>query len=190
MPDEHLAQRVVARRVLHRGRYLTFQIDTVAGADGRERGFDTVDHPGAVAILAVAADELVMVRQFRVPIGSVLLELPAGTLDRLPGGGVESPDEAAPRELAEETGLRAGRWRKLGCFWSAPGFVNEDMHVYLAQELSRIDDYAGPDEDEDLDLVRIPWRDAGRMCEAGEISDAKSLVGIFWLERLAARGEL
>ncbi len=190
MPEQDLEQRVVARRVLHEGHYVRFQVDTVADADGRQRTFDTVDHPGAVAILAVDGEDLVMVRQFRVPIGSLLLELPAGTLDRRPDGSIEPPDQAAPRELAEETGLEAARWRKLGCFWSAPGFVNEDMHLYLAQQLRPSKGYAGPQEDERLDVERIPVGEAAGMCESGRISDAKSLVGIFWLERLRARGEL
>ena len=190
MPEQDLEQRIVARRVVHEGRYLRFQVDTIVDSRGREHLYDTVDHPGAVAILALDGDDLLLVRQFRVAVRTLLLELPAGTLDRSPDGSTEAPDVAAPRELEEETGRRAASWRKLGRFWSAPGFVNEEMHLYLARDLAPVEGYGGPMDDEQLDVVHVPWRDAVAMCEAGEISDAKSLVGIFWLERLAARGEL
>src|SRR3990170_410278 len=131
-----------------------------------------------------------LVRQFRSPAGRALLEIPAGTLDRRPDGSIEPPDEAAPRELAEETGHRAARWRRLGTFWTAPGFASEAMTLYLATELTAIDGYDGPEPDERLDLVRLPWREALALAETGRIEDAKSLVGIFWLARLAERGNL
>jgi ADP-ribose pyrophosphatase len=131
-----------------------------------------------------------MVRQWRTPVERVMLELPAGTLDRMPDGELEDPDLAAARELGEETGFRAGRWRKLGRFWTAPGFTEELMHLYLATALEPLDDYRGPDADEYLDLVRLPWREAVDSAERGEVEDAKTLVGLLWLARLADTGEL
>ncbi len=131
-----------------------------------------------------------MVRQYRTPVAQVVLELPAGTLDRLPDGTIEDPDDAAPRELGEETGQRAATWRSLGRFWTAPGFTEELMHLYLATDLEPLADYGGPDEDEYLDLVRLPWREAVAMAEAGDIRDAKTLVGLLRLARIADAGEL
>ena len=92
----------------------------------------------------------------------------------------------ARRELEEETGYRARTWRKLGAFWSAPGFTTELMHLYLATDLEPAggDGRLGPDEDEHVELSSVPWRDAVGMAERGEIRDAKSLVGLFWLARL------
>jgi ADP-ribose pyrophosphatase len=188
-----LTERVVESRVLHRGRYLTFRIDTVERADGTRHQRDVCGHPGAVAIVALDADGTVLlVRQFRSPAGETLLEIPAGTLDVDDHGQTEDPAAAARRELEEETGYRASRWRALASFWTAPGFATERMHLFLATDL-RLADPEGrrrPEEDERLHLVRLPWREAVALAEAGEIRDAKSLVGLFWLARLQERGEV
>jgi ADP-ribose pyrophosphatase len=97
---------------------------------------------------------------------------------------------AARRELEEETGMRAGSWRKLGAFYSAPGFTDELMHLYLATDLSPASDDGrlGPDEDERLILEWRPWPDAVAAAEVGEIRDAKSIVGLFWLARVMEEG--
>ena len=118
------------------------------------------------------------------PPSAVLLEIPAGTLDRRPGGTIEPPEEAAPRELAEETGYEAGTWRRVGHFWTAPGFASEAMTLYLATDLRPVRDYGGPEEDEHLQLIRMPWQTALARAEAGEIEDAKTLIGILWVARL------
>jgi ADP-ribose pyrophosphatase len=181
-----LVERVLDSRILHRGRYLTFRIDTIERPDGSRSTRDVAWHPGAVAIVALDEDEhVLLVRQYRSPAERVLLEIPAGTLDPRPDGTVEDPDLAARRELEEETGYRAGSWRLLCRFWTAPGFASELMHLYLASELVTADaDRLAPDEDERLHLVRMPWREAIAAAERGEIADAKSIVGLFWLGRL------
>jgi ADP-ribose pyrophosphatase len=172
--------------VLHQGRYLTFRVDTIERADGTRGTRDIVGHPGAVAILAIDdQDRVLLVRQFRVAIGEVLLEVPAGTLDVLPNGSIEDPELAAPRELEEETGMRAGSWRLIASFWTAPGFASELMHLYLATDLRPADgERLGPDEDEHLLLERMPWRDAVAAAERGELRDAKSILALLWLGRL------
>ena len=173
-------------RVLHRGRYLTFRIDTIERADGSRATREIAGHPGAVAILAIdAEDHVLMVRQYRLAAGQALLEIPAGTLDVADDGTIEDPDLAAPRELEEETGMRAGSWRLLTRFYTAPGFTSELMHLYLATDLRLADGHRlDPDEDEHLLLERLPWRDALAAAERGEVADAKSLVAILWLARL------
>jgi ADP-ribose diphosphatase len=180
---------VVESRVLYRGGYLTFRIDTVERPDGSRATRDVAEHPGAVAVVAVDADDqVVLVRQYRSPAEQVLLEIPAGTLDRHDDGSIEDPELASRRELEEETGYRAASWRLLGRFWTAPGFATELMHLYLATGLTPAgDDRRQPEADERLHLVRMPWRDALAAAEHGEIADAKSIVGLFWLARL--RGE-
>lgn len=183
---------MVATRVIHRGRYMTFRVDTVERADGTRTERDVVGHPGAVAILALdAEDRVLLVRQFRPATGRALLEIPAGTLDADEAtGAIEDPDLAARRELEEETGFRAQNWRRIASFWTAPGFATELMHLYLATDLTPADGHRlGPDEDEHIELHRVPWRDAVALAEAGDIVDGKSLVGLFRLARLKAVGE-
>jgi ADP-ribose pyrophosphatase len=180
-------ERVVDSRVLHRGRYLTFRIDTIERADGTRSERDIVGHPGAVAILALDPDDQVLlVRQYRTATQGILLEIPAGTLDTdQTTGAAEEPDLAARRELEEETGYRAGSWQRLASFWTAPGFASELMHLYLATDLrpAHPDERLGPDEDEHLRLERMPFADAVHAVERGEIADAKSILGLLWLDR-------
>jgi len=190
MSDEHLKETTVERRVIHRGRFMNFRVDTIQDAGGMQHTREIVEHPGAVCVIPVAGEDVLMVRQWRTPVERAILELPAGALDLLSGGAIEDPDVAAPRELEEETGHEAGTWRKLGRFWTAPGFTEEEMHLYLATDLAPLADYRGPDVDEYLDLVRVPWREALGMAERGELRDAKTLVGLFWLARLDVAGEL
>ncbi len=190
MNDDHLLETTVERRVLHRGRFITFRVDTIEDPQGKRHAREVVEHPGAVCVIPIHGPDVLLVRQYRTPVARVMLELPAGTLDRLPDGSIEDPDDAAPRELAEETGHSAATWRSLGHFWTAPGFSDELMHLYLATDLVVLADYRGPDVDEYLDLVRLPWREAVAMAETGDITDAKSLVGLLRLARLADAGEL
>jgi ADP-ribose pyrophosphatase len=190
MADEHLRETTVERRVVHRGRFISFRVDTIEDADGGRHTREVVEHPGAVCVVPLLGDDLLLVRQFRTPIGQVLLELPAGTLDRLPDGSLEAPDLAAPRELGEETGYRATGWRLLGRFWTAPGFADELMHLYLATGLTPLEGYEGPEADERLEVERIPWREALAMADDGRIGDAKTLIGLYQLARLADAREL
>ncbi|MDQ2964734.1 MAG: NUDIX hydrolase, partial [Chloroflexota bacterium] len=184
-----LTERVVETRILHRGHYLDFRIVTIERADGSLAQRDIVGHPGAVAIVALdEAGRVLLVRQWRVAVGGALLEIPAGTLNvDAATGTTEDPDEAAARELEEETGYRAGKWERLGSFWTAPGFATELMHLYLATDLRPAgSDRVGPDEDERLELERMPWPDAVAAADRGEISDAKSLVALYRLTRSMA----
>jgi ADP-ribose pyrophosphatase len=187
---EDLTERVVSTEVLHTGHYLDLRIDTIERPDGSTARREIVGHPGAVAIIAIDPnDQVLLVRQFRLPAGRVLLEIPAGTLDKdAATGEIEDPDVAAARELEEETGYRAGRWQKLASFWTAPGFATENMHLYLATELTPAHtDRLGPDDDERLLLDRLPFDEAVEALERGVIADAKSMVGLLWVARTRAR---
>ncbi len=183
--DDPLRERVVDTRVIHRGRYMEFRTDTIERADGSRGTRDVVGHPGAVAIVALDDDgRVLLVRQWRVPAGEALLEIPAGTLD-VHDGVTEDPLAAARRELEEETGYRAASWRQLTAFWTAPGFATERMYLFLARGIEAVtgDDRLAPDEDERLVLQQVPLDEALAMIERGEIHDAKSIVGILWLDR-------
>jgi ADP-ribose pyrophosphatase len=135
--------------------------------DGHDR--EIVVHPGSTAIVAVHDGAVVLVRQLREPARKPLLELPAGTLE-----DGEEPLASAQRELAEEVGLRGGRWRELGGFWTSPGFLREYMHVFLAEELEPGE--AEPDEDEDVEIVRWPVAEIPE--RIGELEDAKTIAGL------------
>jgi ADP-ribose pyrophosphatase len=137
------------------------------GANERE----IVEHPGAVAIVAVDGEGYVaLVRQLREATRKHLLELPAGTAE--PG---EQPLETAQRELQEECGLTGGEWRELAAFWTTPGFCRERMHLFAAEGVVRGE--AAPADDEELELVRWPVAEIGD--RLGEIEDAKTLAGLF-----------
>jgi ADP-ribose pyrophosphatase len=141
---------------------------TVERWGGRER--EIVEHPGAVAIVAVDGDDCVwLVRQLREATRRELVELPAGTAE-----AGEEPLATAQRELREECGLRGGRWRELTAFWTTPGFCREFMHVFLAEGVEA--GAADPDADEELEIVRWPVAEVGE--RLGEIEDAKTLAGL------------
>jgi ADP-ribose pyrophosphatase len=150
------------------------QIDvTVERWGNRER--EIVEHPGAVAIVAVDGDDHVaLVRQLREATRTELLELPAGTLEE-----GERPLETARRELEEETGLRGGRWTELASFWTTPGFCRERMTLFLAEDVERGE--PNPDAGEDVEIVRWPAAELGS--RLGEIEDAKTLVGLLLYDR-------
>lgn len=184
--DDPLRETPISSEVLGRGRILEFRIDTVEAADGHRSTRDLATHPGGVCVVAIDdRDRVLLVRQWRHATGGPLLEIPAGTLDREPDGSIEDHAVAAARELEEETGSRASSWRYLGAFYTAPGFTNELMHLYLATGLTSAHEGGlQPDEDERLELYPTPFHDAVAMAERGEIRDAKSMVGLLWVARL------
>ncbi|MFL6030462.1 MAG: NUDIX hydrolase [Gaiellaceae bacterium] len=131
---------------------------------------EIVEHPGAVAIVAIDGDGMVtLVRQRREAARKDLLELPAGTLEQ-----GETALESARRELEEETGLTGGSWRELAGFYTTPGFCREYMHVFVADGVTTGE--ASPEDDEDLEVVRWPVGDIAE--RIGELEDAKTLAGL------------
>jgi ADP-ribose pyrophosphatase len=131
---------------------------------------EIVEHPGAVAIVAIDREGmLTLVRQRREAVRTELVELPAGTLEE-----GEAPLTSARRELQEETGLTGGTWRQVAAFYTTPGFCRERMHLFFAEELERGD--ASPESDEELEVVR--WAKAEIAAKVGEIEDAKTLAGL------------
>jgi ADP-ribose pyrophosphatase len=189
--DEDLIEQLVDRQVLRGGTYLTFARDTVVTSDGIERGRDIVVHPGAVTVVAILPHrQVLLVRQYRHPSGEILLELPAGTLDFIGDGTTEEPLSAAERELFEETGHRAKNWTKIAEFFTAPGFATELMHVYLATDVTPDPSHEGPEEDERLFVEAIGFDEALAMADDGRIRDAKTLVGLYLVDRLAREGKI
>jgi ADP-ribose pyrophosphatase len=162
-------------RLVYEGRLLGLTVEQWG-----EHEREIVEHPGAVAVVAVDAEGyLTLVRQLREPARKKLLELPAGTAE--PG---EEPLETAQRELQEECGLTGGEWRELAAFWTTPGFCRERMHVFAAEGVER--GAASPAEDEELELVR--WRAADVGDRLHEIEDAKTLAGLLLFLRSRSQG--
>ena len=186
-----LSERLVKRQVVHKGTYMIFARDTVLDPEGKEHARDIVIHPGAVTVVAILPDRrLVLVRQYRHAAGEALLELPAGTLDRQPDESIEEPLSAAKRELTEETGYRAERWRELATFFTAPGFASELMTLYLATGLSPDPEHTGPDPDERLNVELLPFDEALALAQRGELRDAKTITGVLLAATLARAGEI
>lgn len=163
------------------GRRIAVRVDTVERADGHRTTREIVEHPGAVGILAWDGERLAMVRQWRHAAAATLLEIPAGTLEP-----DEPPIETARRELAEEVGLAAATWEEGPRFFTAPGFCDERMHLFLATELRPTDGQADADEVLEASWLALPAALAA--IDDGGIRDAKSIVAIEWLARRLRTG--
>lgn len=166
IPDEILLE-ATRFRVVRRG-------ERVPGGPPRIR--DVIEHPGSVVVVPLLSPvEVCLVEVVRVAVDRTLLELPAGTLDR-----VESLEEAAARELAEETGYRSGRLGAAGAFWMSPGILRERMHLFVAEDLQ-----AGPQALEPGEQIRVRivrWAEAIEMCLDGAIDDAKTVAGLLLVD--------
>jgi ADP-ribose diphosphatase len=163
----------IGGEVAWEGKLATVRVDRFRYDDGEEAEREIVAHPGAVAILAVDGDTLILVRQPREAVGDPeLLELPAGKLDE-----GEEPLATARRELAEEVGKGAARWEHVKSFYTSPGFTDEECHIYLAEDLH--DAKAEADENERIEIVRWPLDRLGDAID--ECRDSKTLIGLLWL---------
>ena len=171
---------VNSRNVLHRGRVFQLVRENVTLDNGTTTDLDFIEHPGAAAIVALTAEnDVVLVRQYRHALGRYIWEIPAGTLD--PG---EPVLDCAQRELTEETGYVAEQWRKLGEITPVPGYSDERVHLFLASGLSAAAQRL--DADEVLEAHRRPLAEANAMIARGELQDAKSICALLlaqkWLE--------
>jgi ADP-ribose pyrophosphatase len=160
------------------GRIIRVRMERVRLPNDVEVDLDVVRHPGAAAIVAATLAEVVLIRQYRFAAGGYLWEVPAGTL--APG---ESPAACARRELREEAGIEAGALTPLGHILTTPGFCDERIHLFLAQELRPV--AVAHEADEVIaEVSRMTWPVVGRMIAEGEIVDAKSLVALYHAARV------
>jgi 8-oxo-dGTP pyrophosphatase MutT (NUDIX family) len=161
-------------RNVFKGRVLTLNLETVTLPNGRVTELEIAHHPGGAAVVAVdRAGRVCLLSQFRHAAGGWIREIPAGKLD-----DGEPPLACARRELAEEAGVTARRWDKLGEYLSSPGVLTEVIHVYLARELDAAE--AAPEEHEVLEVEWVPLEEAVQMASSGGLRDGKSLVGLLW----------
>ena len=170
-------KKVIEQKIEFQGRRIALRRDRVVDGSGRETTIEVVVHPGAVSIVAIlSSDEVVLINQYRHTTGEVLVEIPAGTLEKN-----EDPIDAALRELEEETGYSAKRLVLRATYYTTPGFSNELMYLYEARELTlakqRLDD------DETIEVFVTSRDQALRMIREGHIRDAKTIVGLLTVLR-------
>lgn len=169
------------RTPVYRGRTIVVFQDEVDLPNGRRATLDVVRHPGAAAVLPfVSADDVLLIRQFRHAAGGTILEVPAGKLDH-----GEDPAVCAARELEEEAGQRAGRLERLGEIWTTPGFTDEKIHLFAAFELTAVPQRL--EDDEVIEVVRMPLREALDKVWRGELTDAKSALTLLHAARRLGR---
>ena len=176
-PREPAADVVIGSRRIYEGRKAGLRVDTIQLPTGRTSRREILEQRAVAAVVPLDEDGcVVMVRQYRLAAEDVLLEIPAGVIDE-----GETPEEGAQRELAEETGVRAGMLTKLAEFYVSPGVSTEVIHLFLGEDLQPAS--AAADEDEDIVVQKVPLSTAVLMAERNEFADAKTITGVL----LAAR---
>jgi ADP-ribose pyrophosphatase len=169
--------KLISSKLAYKGKVFNVYTDTLIEPGGHRNVRDVIRHNGSVVILAVdesknpADPDVIMERQYRHAAGQFMIELPAGT--RNPG---EAPLAAAKREMIEETGYRAKRWTMLLRYFASPGFLGEWMQIYLARDIRQGE--AKLEDDENLEVFRMPLSEAMRMVAEGKIHDGKTLIGL------------
>lgn len=174
MSDSQAAFKTISRQTLFEGRVFDVTLEEFQRPDHRRLTVQVVRHAASVVLLVMpAAHSLVLVSQYRHPVGRRLWEVPAGTLER-----GEDPLEAARRECEEETGYAPSRIERLGAFFAAPGYCDEEMIFYRATGLTKPPQPAAPDEDEDIETRTVSLDEARDMIHRGDIVDMKSALAI------------
>lgn len=165
-------EKTVKSEKIYGGKIINVRVDTVELPHKKYSKREIVEHPGAVGIIPITSDKnIILVKQFRKPIEEVLLEIPAGLIEYK-----EEPRQSAIRELKEETGYTTDKFKKLFEYYSTPGFSDEKIHIYLAEEV--VEGTAQPDENEYIEIIKMPVDEALEKVKNGEIRDAKTIVGI------------
>ncbi|RAP76901.1 ADP-ribose pyrophosphatase [Paenibacillus montanisoli] len=180
---EQFREKTIKTEPIFEGRIISLQVDTVELPDGKTATREIVRHPGAAAVLALIEDKMLVVEQYRKPMEKFQVEIPAGKLD-----AGEDPMVAAARELEEETGYRAGKLRPLSAFYTSPGFADEKLYIYIAEDLVKGE--SSPDEDEYLAVEAITFDQAQQYMKEERISDAKTILAVYAWHIYRLTGEI
>lgn len=180
--SDGLDEKTLTRQPVYQGRVVKLDLVTVELPNGETSLREIVTHPGAVAIVALDDEhQVLLVRQFRLAAGRVMLEIPAGTLE--PN---EAPIVCAERELQEETGYKPQQLEPLGGIFVAPGYTTEYIHLFLARNL--VESRLEMDGDEFIEVVKLPFVNALAKIDSGEIQDAKTIAALLQVARLLEIG--
>lgn len=164
-------EKTINSELIFDGRVVKLYKDSVELSTGQKTFREVVKHSGGVVILAFKGDKILLVKQFRYPMKEVMLELPAGKLEQ-----GEDPFEAAKRELEEETGYCANKWTDLGYVYTSPGYSDEKLYLYKAEDLEFT--HCHPDEGEIIQAFEYKYNDVLKMIDNGQINDAKTLCAL------------
>jgi ADP-ribose pyrophosphatase len=177
-----LEEKTISSQTIFEGKLVRLLVDQVRLPNGKTAKREIVKHPGAVAVLAITAeDKLVLVRQFRKPLEKTILEIPAGKLEP-----EEDPVDCAARELEEETGYKAEKLEHIVSFYTSPGFADEYLHLYEATGLKEGEVH--PDQDEFVERVELTLDECFDRIKTGEISDAKTVMAVYyWQNQVLTR---
>ncbi|MGB9779423.1 NUDIX hydrolase [Caldanaerobacter sp.] len=177
-------EETVSSKRIFEGKIINLRVDEVKLPNGKVTTREVVEHPGGVSIVAVTNEgKLLLVKQYRKPAEEILLEIPAGKLEK-----GEDPKECAKRELSEETGYEAGYLKHLLTFYTTPGFSNEKMYLYFAKDLKKVKVH--PDEDEFLEVVEYSPEELWQMILKNMIKDSKTVIGVLYYLKLGKEGLL
>ena len=171
-----MQEKILTSTRIYDGVLVKLDVQEVELPDGSTSKREVIQHPGAVAVIAIDGDDVLLVKQFRSASREVTLELPAGTLE--PN---EPPEISAIRELQEEIGYKPEVIESLGGFYNAPGYTTEYIHLFRASEL--VESRLPGDSDEFIEVVRLPITEALTMIETGKITDSKTIIGLLRVAR-------
>lgn len=175
MPLGNEPAEILKQRLFYQGRKFNFDVNRLRLPNGAEGDWECIHHPGgALAVPVTPEGKLVLVKQYRFAAKGRILEFPAGTVEKS-----ENPAETIKREIEEETGYRAGKWQKLGEFLLAPGYSDEIIYAFLAQDLEKLEKPPQQDEDEDIETVLFTPQELEKAILSGEPIDAKSISSFF-----------
>ena len=178
-----LTEEIIKSETIYEGRVINLKVNDVMLENGKTAKREIVEHPGGVCVISIDEnEEVLMVRQYRAPFETVVLEAPAGKLNY-----GEDHFECGKREFLEETGYEARDMTYMGEYYPSVGFLNEKIHIYIAENLSKKSQHL--DEDEFLNVEKIPLSDLVEMVRKNEIKDAKTVIAIFLLKNYVGDGK-